>query len=454
MALESTNPATALLLQRFEEWTPETTAAVIDQVAEAWSSWRETTFAQRAALMRQAAVELRANQEGFARIMAEEMGKPLKEGRSEAEKCAWVCEYYAEHAEGFLRPEPVQSDGRRAYVAFRPLGTILAVMPWNFPFWQVFRFAAPALMAGNTGVLKHASNVQRCALAIEQIFVQAGFPDNVFRTLLIGSGQVEAVIANERIQAVTLTGSVEAGRQVAAKAGAALKKTVLELGGSDPFIVLADADLDQAASVAARSRCINSGQSCIAAKRLLIEASVHDAFVDRLKTQLAQLVVGDPCDETTQIGPQAREELMVKLHGQVRVSVEQGAHLLLGGAPLQRPGYFYPPTLLTEVNKGMPVYHQEVFGPVASVIRIQGMEHALEVANDTDFGLGGSIWTRDTAKGEALAARIEAGAVFVNGLVKSDPRLPFGGIKTSGYGRELSHFGIKEFVNVQTVWVK
>lgn len=454
MALESINPATGVLTARFAEWAPEATAAVIGQVDAVWPAWRQTSFAQRSELMRRVAAELRAGKDDFARLMAEEMGKPLQEGRSEAEKCAWVCEYYADHAENFLRDQPAESDGSRAYVAFRPLGTILAVMPWNFPFWQVFRFAAPALMAGNTGVLKHASNVPRCALAIEQLFLKAGFPDNVFRSLMIGSSQVGAVIENDRIKAVTLTGSVAAGRQVAAKAAGVLKKTLLELGGSDPCIVLADADLEEAATVAASSRCINSGQSCIAAKRILVEAAVHDSFVDRLKAHLAQLLVGDPCDMTTQIGPQAREELLEQLHRQVSSSVEKGAKLQLGGARLQRPGYFYPPTLLSEVKKGMPAYHEEVFGPVAAVIKVENAEQALAIANDTVFGLGGSVWTRDTAKGERLAAGIEAGAVFVNGLVKSDPRLPFGGIKTSGYGRELSHFGIQEFVNIQTVWVK
>jgi succinate-semialdehyde dehydrogenase/glutarate-semialdehyde dehydrogenase len=330
----------------------------------------------------------------------------------------------------------------------------LAVMPWNFPFWQVFRFAAPALMAGNTGVLKHSSNVPRCALAIEDIFHRAGFPDNVFRTLMIGSGMVDAVIGHPHIAAVTLTGSDHAGRKVAAKAGQMLKKTVLELGGSDPFIVLADADLDEAAKVGARARCINSGQSCIAAKRFIVEETVFDAFVERFKKAMAALVVGNPMEEATQVGPQAREDLMLELHGQVEASVAKGATLQLGGAPLEGKGYFYPPTILADVVPGMPAYHEEFFGPVASVIRVKDSEAALKVANDSPFGLGGSVWTRNVVRGEAIAARVEAGAVFVNGLVKSDPRLPFGGVKTSGYGRELAHYGIKEFVNIQTVWIK
>lgn len=454
MALESINPATGLLTERFAEWDSETTAAVIDQVDAAWLSWRQTSFAQRSELMRRVAAELRRGQDDYARIMAEEMGKPLKEGRSEVEKCAWVCEYYADHAEGFLRDQPAESDGSRAYVAFRPLGTILGIMPWNFPFWQVFRFATPVLMAGNAAVLKHAANVPRCALAIEGLFAKAGCADNLFRALLIGSGQVARVIENPRIRGVSFTGSAAAGRKVAAKAGEMLKKTVLELGGSDPFIVLADADLEQAAKVAARSRCINSGQSCIAAKRFLVETAVHQPFVERLRSELAELVVGDPRDESSQIGPQARQDLRARLHRQVCASVEQGAKIRLGGAPQPGPGYFYPPTLLTGVREGMPVYHEEVFGPVAAVIEVEGAEEALRVANASTFGLGGSIWTGDQVRGEALAARIEAGAVFVNGLVKSDPRLPFGGIKTSGYGRELSQFGIREFVNIQTVWVQ
>jgi succinate-semialdehyde dehydrogenase / glutarate-semialdehyde dehydrogenase len=454
MAIQSINPTTGELLEEFAEWTTEETAAVIDQVAAAWKNWRETSFAERAALMRRAAAELRSHQDEYARTMSLEMGKPIKEGRGEIEKCAWVCEYYAEHAESFLRDEPAQSDGTRAYVGFRPLGTILAVMPWNFPFWQVFRFAAPALMAGNSGVLKHSSNVPRCALAIEELFTAAGFPADVFRTLMIGSGRVDAVIENEHIKAVTLTGSDIAGRKVAAKAGQMLKKTVLELGGSDPFIVLADADLDEAAGGAARARCINSGQSCIAAKRFLVAAPVYRQFLEKLRGNMAALVVGDPFDEETQVGPQAREDLMLELHGQVEASVEKGATVVLGGAPLDHPGYFYPPTILTGVRPGMPAYDEELFGPVAAVIEVQDAEEAIAVANDSPFGLGGSVWTGDTARGERIAARIESGAVFVNGLVKSDPRLPFGGVKISGYGRELSHYGIKEFVNIQTVWVK
>jgi succinate-semialdehyde dehydrogenase/glutarate-semialdehyde dehydrogenase len=454
MALESINPATGELIEVFEEWSQVKTRGVIEEVDEAWLSWRRTSFARRAELMRGAAAVLRRNKEEYARIMALEMGKPIGDGRGEVEKCALVCDFYADNAEKFLADEPAESDGSKAYVAFRPIGTVLAVMPWNFPFWQVFRFAAPALMAGNTGVLKHSSNVPRCALAIEDVFRQAGFPDNVFRTLMIGSGQVEAVIENERIKAVTLTGSDIAGRKVAAKSGQMLKKTVMELGGSDPFIVLEDAEIEDAATVGAKARCINSGQSCIAAKRFIVVDAVYDRFIARFKEAMASLKVGDPLEEGVQVGPQAREDLMHELHGQVEASLEKGAKVLLGGAPLERRGYFYPPTILTELKPGMAAYHEELFGPVASVIRVRDEKEAVEVANASPFGLGGSVWTADSARGESVAGQVEAGAVFVNGMVKSDPRLPFGGVKISGYGRELSHYGIKEFVNIQTVWVR
>ena len=454
MALESSNPATGELLETFDEWSPGKTRETLAAVNLAWRDWRQTSFGERSDKIRRAAQVLRRNKDEYARIMALEMGKPITGGRAEIEKCAWVCEYYAEQAATMLAEEPAQSDGSRAYVAFRPLGTILGIMPWNFPFWQVFRFAVPALMAGNTGVLKHSSNVPRCALAIEDIFRRAGFAENVFRTLLIGAKQVEAVIENELIKALTLTGSDAAGRKVAAHAGEMLKKVVLELGGSDPFIVLADADVEESAETAARSRCLNSGQSCIAAKRFIIETDIYDKWLEKFRQAMAALVVGDPLEEQTQIGPQAREDLMLKLHGQVESSIAKGAELLLGGRPLQRKGYFYPPTILTEVKPGMPAFHEEFFGPVAAVIRVRDAEEAIEVANATQFGLGCSVWTRNSEKGEAMAARIDAGAVFINDLVKSDPRLPFGGVKNSGVGRELSHYGIKQFVNIQTVWVK
>jgi succinate-semialdehyde dehydrogenase/glutarate-semialdehyde dehydrogenase len=454
MSFTSINPSTGEVREVFAEWSESKTREVIDAVHEARLSWQEASFARRSGLMKQMAVVLRDNKDHYARLMAMEMGKPISGGRAEIEKCAWVCEYYADKAEWMLAIEPAESDGSRAYVAFRPLGVILAIMPWNFPFWQVFRFAAPALMAGNVAVLKHSSNVPRCALAVEEAFREAGFPSEVLRTLMISSGQVNAVIENPHVKAVTLTGSDHAGRQVAAAAGRALKKAVIELGGSDPFIVLADADLDEAAHTGAKARCYNSGQSCVAAKRFIVQDVVYDGFMARFKHAMAGLVVGDPLLEETQVGPQAREDLVIELQEQVEASVAKGAKVELGGKRMSGKGYFYPPTILTGVKPGMPAYHEELFGPVAAVIRVRDEEEAIAVANDSPFGLGGSVWTRDSLKGERIAARIEAGSVSVNGRVKSDPRLPFGGTKGSGYGRELSHYGIREFVNIQTVWIK
>ena len=454
MALESINPATGVVLEHFVEWSHTQVAQVVDQTQQAWLGWRATSFADRATLMKAAAQVLRDNVDLYARTMALEMGKPISEGRAEVNKCAGCCDFYADHAERFLADEVIASDAAKSYVAHRPLGVILAVMPWNFPFWQVFRFAAPALMAGNAGLLKHSSNVPRCALQIEEVFVKAGFPSDVFRTLMIGSGKVDQVIEHPAVKAVTLTGSDIAGRKVAAKAGQMLKKTVLELGGSDPFVVLADADLDEAAQVAAKARCINSGQSCIAAKRFIVEAAVYDAFLEKFKAAMAALVLGDPLDERSQVGAQARDDLMGELHAQVEVSVAKGAKVVLGGRPVEGPGSFYPPTILVDVVPGMPAYDEELFGPVAAVIRARDADDALRIANDTPFGLGASVWTRDAAKGEAFAARVDVGASFVNGMVKSDPRLPFGGVKISGFGRELSHHGIKEFVNIQTMWIR
>lgn len=454
MALEAINPATGELIETFTEMTPAETTAVVESTTVTFASWRQTTFVERSRLMHKAAAVLRKNADNYAATMALEMGKPIVEGRAEVEKCATVCEFYAENAQSFLSDELTPSDATKSYAAFRPIGAVLAVMPWNFPFWQVFRFAAPALMAGNVGLLKHSSNVPRCALQIEEVFVEAGFPANVFRTLMIGSGQVSAVIEHEDVKAVTLTGSDIAGRKVAAKAGEMLKKTVLELGGSDPFIVLADADLDEATTFAVKSRCINSGQSCIAAKRFIVVDAVYAAFLEKFKEKMAALVVGDPLDESTQVGPQAREDLMLELHAQVTDSAKLGATVVLGGEPLPGKGCFYPPTILADLKPGMPGYGQETFGPVASVFKVADAEEALAVANGSEFGLGASVWTQDSVLGEEIAGRVESGAVFVNGMVKSDPRLPFGGVKLSGYGRELSHYGIKEFCNIQTVWIK
>jgi succinate-semialdehyde dehydrogenase/glutarate-semialdehyde dehydrogenase len=451
--MESINPASGEVMEVFSAYEPDQVRHIIEQVHAAWPMWQDVPLERRGELLRRLAGQLRAEAEKLARMMAREMGKPVRQGRGEIEKCAWVCEYYADHAPAMLAEQPVTSDAARSYVAFRPLGVVLAVMPWNFPFWQVFRFAAPALMAGNVALLKHASNVPRCALAIEKLFALAGFPDNVFRTLMIGARGVDAVIEHRHVRAVTLTGSEPAGRKVAATAGRMLKKTVLELGGSDPFIVMPDADLDAAARIGAQARCLNSGQSCIAAKRFIVFDRVHDAFVERFKAAMARHAPGDPLDDGTLLGPLARGDLREELHTQVLHSVAAGARAILGGTILEGPGFFYPPTILTGVRPGMPAYDQELFGPVAAIIRVTDIEQAVRVANDTPFGLGASVWSRDRAQAERLAARIEAGAVFVNELVKSDPRLPFGGIKDSGYGRELSDYGLREFVNIQTVWI-
>jgi succinate-semialdehyde dehydrogenase/glutarate-semialdehyde dehydrogenase len=454
MPIESINPATGKVTEVFKEWSADETGLALEEVHAAWSGWRDTPLSERECLMRKAAEVLRSRAAEYAKLMAMEMGKPVTQGRAEAEKCAWVCDFYAENASGFLADEPAESDGSRAFTAFRPLGVILAVMPWNFPFWQVFRCAAPALMAGNSVALKHSSNVPRCALAIEDVFREAGFPENVFRTLLIGSGGVDKVIENSRVKGVAVTGSGEAGRRVAATAGRMLKKTVLELGGSDPFIVLADADLEEAARVGAMARCLNSGQSCIAAKRFIVEEPVYTRFLELFSAEMAKMVVGDPLDEANRVGPLARPDLVEELHAQVTDAVARGAEAILGGSPMESQGYYYPPTVLTGVRPGMRAYHEELFGPVAAVLAARDPDHAVTLANDTPFGLGGSVWTGDPEKGVEIAARIEAGAVFVNGMVKSDPRLPFGGIKESGYGRELSVFGIREFVNIQTIWIR
>jgi succinate-semialdehyde dehydrogenase/glutarate-semialdehyde dehydrogenase len=452
--LQSINPATGTVLATYEEMTPETVSSIIDGSSAAFEAWRETSFFERSALMKKAAATLRARSEEFARLMALEMGKPIRQGRAEIEKCASVCDYYADTAEKHLRPEIIPTDARKSYVAFQPLGLLLAVMPWNFPFWQVFRFAAPALMAGNTGILKHASNVSGCALAIEGVFANAGFPENALRTLLVGSAAVERIIAHPAVKAVTLTGSSPAGRAVARAAGEMLKKTVLELGGSDPYLILEDADLDHAASVCAESRLMNSGQSCIAAKRFIVPESKAGAFLEIFIGKMLSKKVGDPLDEATDIGPLARRDLRNELHRQVAQSVNKGARCIIGGAIPDGAGAFYPATVLVDVDAGMPAYDEELFGPVAAVIAVTSEAEAIRVANDTSFGLGAAVFTRDIEKGERIAAtRLEAGSCFVNAFVKSDPRLPFGGAKGSGYGRELSYFGIREFVNIKTVFI-
>lgn len=452
--MESWNPATEERVAAYEEWSDAELDATLAAVQRAWRAWRETSFGHRADLMRRAARELRDRRDQFARLMATEMGKPVSGGRAEIDKCAQCCDYYADTAASHLAPEAIQTDASKSYVRYDPLGPVLAVMPWNFPFWQVFRFAAPALMAGNAGLLKHASNVTGCALAIEDVFRRAGFPPDIFRTLLIGVPRIEGVIADDRVAASTLTGSERAGNAVGGQSGRALKPSVLELGGADPFIVLEDADVTVAARVGAQARTINSGQSCIAAKRFIVVETLADAFTRTFTESMAGLRMGDPLHDDTEVGPQAREDLRDELHEQVRKSVAAGARCVLGGEPAKGKGWFYPPTVLSDVRPGMPAYDEELFGPVASVIRARDGEDAVRIANDSRFGLGSSLWTRDMKRAEALAARIEAGSVFINALVKSDPRLPFGGIKKSGYGRELGRQGIQAFVNVKTVWIR
>ncbi len=454
MAIQSINPATGELIKTYDDMSMDAVEDAISKSHIAFQGWRRIAFSQRADHMRQAAALLREQANELAQLMAEEMGKPVKDGRAEAEKCAWVCEYYAERAEHFLQPETIETEAAKSYVAFQPLGVVCAIMPWNFPFWQVFRFAAPALMAGNAAVLKHASSVPGCALAIEDLFRHAAFPEHLFRTLLIGSDQMEAVISHPLVRAVTLTGSTPAGQAVAKRAGSLIKKTVLELGGSDPYIVLADADLDQAAEACVTGRLVNGGQSCIAAKRFIVEAPVLEPFTERVVARMQAISPGDPMEEDTVLGPMARRDLRDELHGQVMASIAAGAQCLLGGEIPPGAGAYYPPTVLTNVRKGMLAYHEELFGPVATIITAPDEQSAIEIANDSEFGLGAAIFTQDLSKGERLASEaLDAGCCFVNAFVKSDPRLPFGGVKTSGYGRELSHYGIKEFVNVKTVYM-
>ncbi len=446
------NPATGAVVRTYDEHAPAEVEARLQRAAEAYVSWRTTPLERRAELMRAAAGVLREDAEAHARLMTEEMGKPLAEARSEVEKCAWTCEYMADQAAAFLAPEPVATDAGESFVRFDPIGPVLAIMPWNFPFWQVFRFAAPALMAGNVGVLKHAPNVPGCALGIEEVFARAGMPEGVFTSLLISAERAEPVIRDPRIAAVTLTGSGRAGAAVAAIAGSEVKTTVLELGGSDPFIVLEDADLDGAVAAAVSARTMNAGQSCIAAKRFIVVAPLYDRFVEAMGARMAARAVGDPLEPGCEIGPLAREDLRATLHDQVERSIGAGARLVTGGHPLDRPGWFYAPTLLADCRPGMAAFDEETFGPVAAVARVDGADEAVALANASRYGLGASLWTApDRAK--ELAPRIEAGHVAVNGIVKSDPRLPFGGVKQSGYGRELSRYGMLEFVNVKTVWI-
>ncbi len=454
MAYTTLNPASGKLLEEFPLWEAAQLETALSEAAAATAGWQATSMEARGRLMHRVAELLRERRDELAGLITLEMGKLLAESRAEVEKCAWVCDYYAEQAAAFLADEMIESDAGRSLIAYQPLGTVLAVMPWNFPFWQVFRFAAPTLMAGNTGVLKHASNVPQCALAIERLFHDAGFPRGVFRTLMISAAQVEGVIRDPRIHAVTLTGSEPAGRKVAATAGEELKPSVLELGGSDPFIVLEDADLDLAIAQAVISRFLNCGQSCIAAKRFIVVEAIAEEFIARFAEAVRGLAAGDPADLATTLAPLAREDLRDTLQRQVDESVAAGAVVVTGGYPLKREGAYYAATILDRVAPGQAAYSEELFGPVAIVLRATDEEDALRIANDTEFGLGSSIWTRDSARGEALARRLQSGCAFVNGMVKSDPRLPFGGIKHSGYGRELSLLGIREFVNAKTIWIR
>jgi succinate-semialdehyde dehydrogenase/glutarate-semialdehyde dehydrogenase len=453
MALRAINPATEELLLEVPELLDEQLAEKLGLAERMFAVWRETSFEERAKLFKNLGELFRKKGKALGKLASLEMGKPFAQAIAEVEKCATVCDYYAENAKEFLAPEYIQSDASESYARFDPIGVVLAIMPWNFPFWQVMRFAAPALMAGNVGVLKHASNVPQCAQALEDIFREAGFPEGVFLNLAIGSSKVEQVIRHPAVWGVALTGSEYAGSKVAALAGSLIKKTVLELGGSDPFIVLADADIAVAAKIAAKARLQNNGQSCIAAKRFIVVEEVYDEFLSAFTKEVESYVVGDPLDEKTTLGPLVNAAGREDIERQVQESVEKGARIVSGGKRIGEKGFFYAATILADVAPGMPAYHEELFGPVASVIRVRDAEEAVRVANDTPFGLGGSVWTKNTEVAKSLAVKIRSGSVFVNGLVKSDARLPFGGTGISGYGRELSSYGLREFVHVKTVWV-
>ena len=455
MTLTAINPANGDTIKTYKQTSPEEAIKYVETAHQAFTVWKKMSLSQRSELMKRASQILIENKEAYAKIMAMEMGKPIRQGRSEVEKCSWVCEYYAENAFKMLQPERIETDASRSYVSFQPLGAILTIMPWNYPFWQVFRFAAPGLMAGNAVVLKHASNVPGCSLAIEDIFNKAGFPGSLFRNILIPGEQVKRVMEHPLIQAVTLTGSNFAGQTVAANAGKLIKKSVLELGGSDPYIILEDADIEAAAKMCVESRLLNSGQSCIAAKRFVVVETVRQQFEDMFIGHMRTKKMGDPLEEDVDIGPQARFDLREDLRRQVVQSIAKGAKCLLGGEIPKGNGAFYPATVLSAVQKGMPAYEEEIFGPVGVIISVKDEREAIQVANDSSFGLGAAVFTGDIERGERIATyELEAGCCFVNAFVKSDPRLPFGGIKSSGYGRELSHYGIKEFVNIKTVYVQ
>ncbi|HKC80306.1 MAG TPA: NAD-dependent succinate-semialdehyde dehydrogenase [Gemmatimonadaceae bacterium] len=453
MAISTINPTTGKSVRTFEAYSPTRIDACIDRAVAAYRTHRRTSFSERAERMREAAGILDKERRELGQLMTVEMGKPFNAAIAEAEKCATACRYYADNADRFLADEPVRMEGGKAWVAFQPIGVVLAVMPWNFPFWQVFRFAAPALMAGNVGILKHASNVPQCALAIEDIFRRAGFVDGAFQTLLIGSDAVERIIADPRVAAVTLTGSEGAGRSVASAAGKSLKKSVIELGGSDPFVVMPSADLEAAVSTAVTARMINNGQSCIAAKRFIVHEKIYDAFLPKFVARVSALRIGDPMDEATELGPVATAAIRDELDIQVKASVAKGAKVLTGGKKLDRDGWFYAPTVLVDIPPDAPAARDELFGPVASVFRAKNLDDAINIANGTSFGLGASAWTNDDAERNRFIAEIESGLLFINGMVVSDARLPFGGVKNSGYGRELGEFGIREFVNIKSVRV-
>ncbi|GAA4438315.1 NAD-dependent succinate-semialdehyde dehydrogenase [Pontibacter saemangeumensis] len=453
MAIESINPATGEVVKTFEPHTAEEVNEKIAAADKAFQGWRNVSFEERAGHMHRQADILDKEAAHYGRIISLEMGKPLKEAVAEVKKCALACRYYAVHAADFMQDEEIETKASRSLIAFEPLGVVLAVMPWNFPFWQAYRFLAPALMAGNVGLLKHASNVPQCALAIEEIVRKAGFPDNVFQTLLIASEEVNAVIAHPLVQAVTLTGSEGAGSKVGGQAGREIKKTVLELGGSDAFIVLEDADLDKAAEVGVKSRMVNTGQSCIAAKRFIVVESVADAFLEKMKVRMARLKTGDPLTDDCDYGPLARKDLAVDLEKQVQQSVAQGAEVVLDGGRDGNDSAYFKPMILKDVKPGMPAYEEELFGPVAAVMVVKDEAEAIKVANDSRYGLGGAVWTQDKDRGLRVARQVETGAMFVNELVHSSPEMPFGGIKKSGYGRELSYLGIREFVNQKSIWV-
>jgi len=451
LAIATINPATGKTVRTFEPFSAARVSECLDRATAAYREHRRTTFSERARRMRKAATILDAECRELGRLMTLEMGKPIGAAIAEAEKCATACRYYAENAEHFLADQPVEMEGGKSWVAFQPIGVVLAIMPWNFPFWQVFRFAVPSLMAGNVGVLKHASNVPQCALAIEDVFRRAGFGDGIFQTLLVGSDMVEGIVADARIAAVTLTGSEGAGRSVASVAGKHLKKSVVELGGSDPFVVMPSADLEQAVSTAVIARMINNGQSCIAAKRFIIHEKIYAEFLKKFVAGVSAIRIGDPMDEKTQLGPLATGTIRDQLDDQVKASVAAGARLATGGRKLEGNGFFYAPTVLTDIPPNAPAAREELFGPVASVFKAKDLADAIRIANGTSFGLGASAWTRDAAERDRFVAEIESGLLFINGMVASDPRLPFGGVKNSGFGRELAEFGIREFVNIKSV---